>query len=209
MAEDVPRNAGSPTEQHNSAAALICAAHGFFCSSPSCLLQGWGNLATQRALVSQPSASVQHTQQIESSTALSLTRPFHCAVDITQRKSGKVAMHWNAACDHAGLENWMYMDFYTHTVSHSTPSLLQSCLCASYIVPLAQWVCAEPTLKPGPSPPPMIWGWKSRELQPSAASDMLQFVSLAASRRGNMHQALSPFHSSQGTGTSSRPWACR
>lgn len=87
----------------------------------------------------------------------------------------------------------------THnTVSHSTLNLLQSCLCASCVVLLAHSLCRAP-LKPGPSPPSLFWGGKGRELQPSAASDVLQSVSLAAGRGGNMHWVPTPFHSSQGT----------
>jgi len=74
---------------------------------------------------------------------------------------------------------------YTHAtptllqpVSHPTPSLLQPCLCASYVVPKAQRVCAEPALKPGPSPPSMLLAGKGKELQRSAASDVLQSLFL-------------------------------
>lgn len=138
MAEDVPRNAGSPTKQRDSAAALICAAHGFFCSSPSCLLQGWGNLATQRALVSQPSPSMQHTQQIQSSTALSLTRPFHCAVDITEkiRKSGDALER--SLWPRRALKLNVHGLLHTHSFSFNTQP--------STVVPLCLLHCAFGTM---------------------------------------------------------------
>jgi len=46
MAENMPGNASSPTKQRNSAAALIHVAQSFSCSSPSCLLPGWGKPAS-------------------------------------------------------------------------------------------------------------------------------------------------------------------
>lgn len=65
---------------------------------------------------------------------------------------------------------------YTHTQILIQHPVLQSC---AFVPPtLYQWVCAEPTLRPGPSPPFVLWGGKGREIQPNTASDVLQSLFL-------------------------------
>lgn len=89
MAESMPGNSSSPMEQHNSAAALICAVHRFSCPSPCCLLPDWG-VSDSLKTFSSTVFSFHTTHQANTKQCCIVTYcTFHSALDISQQKIRK------------------------------------------------------------------------------------------------------------------------
>lgn len=131
-------------------------------------------------LVLQPSAFIQRTQEIWSSTALSLMAPFHCALDISQqkiRKSGDALERNLWAC--RSLKPNVRGLKHTHNFSYNTQSSTVVPMCLLRCVFGTMILCKAHTQAwPISSPPSVLRCGQGRELQPRAASDVLQSLFL-------------------------------